>query len=299
MLSGGVSKSLIEICVYNTNGVESRYEKTILSKTIYGKSNNPPSLECQVTDLTLLTEGETTGKISDEFTNKLMLSLHPRKRSKINNKLILSPPALGELLYFTIGQAVTGESMLRRRSFLFDKIGQQVASDNLSIIDWGDSNNFVSGRPFDCEGTPTRKNVIVDHGVLKQAVYDIEWGNRSGEKSTGNAHRSYYTPPFIGLNTIHIPPTAGDNLLNELGHGYYIDTITGAHTSNSVTGDFGVVVVGGYEVKNGEILYPIYGPLIASSCQTLLNSIVNVGGKEEQVLINGTAIRFSPVMIEF
>ncbi|WEU39890.1 MAG: TldD/PmbA family protein [Candidatus Odinarchaeum yellowstonii] len=299
MLSGGVDRFIIEIQVYNTRGLESKYKKTILRKAVYGKSNTPSSLECQVEDFSILSEGRTIDEISDEFVYKLKSSLKPVKKKSLNNKLIFSPTAFGELLYYTLGQAITGENIARGRSFLSDKIGGEIASERLSLIDWGNSNNFISGRPFDGEGTSTRKNIIVDRGVLKQAIYDIEWGLKTGLESTGNAQRSYYTLPSIGLNTIHIPATSSNSLTHDISKGYYIETISGAHTSNSVTGDFGVVVVGGYLIMNGEISKPIYGPLISSSCISLLNSIVDVGGPEEQAAINQTAVKFSPVLIEF
>lgn len=299
ILSGGVERFLIETRLYNTTGFESTYKKSMLRKIVYGKSDNPPSLECQVEDFSILSEGRVIDEIADEFAYKLKSALKPSREINLNNKLILSPAALGEILYHTFGQAITGENIARGRSFLSDKIGSKIASEKVFLIDWGDSNNFVSGRPFDGEGTSTRKNIIINHGVLKQAVYDIEWSSRAGLESTGNAHRSYYTPPSIGLNTIHIPSTTSNNLIHDITKGYYIETVTGAHTSNSVTGDFGVVVICGYLIINGEISKPIYGPLLSSSCTNILNSIVDVGGREEQSTINQTAVKFSPVMVEF
>ncbi len=299
VLSGGVEKFLLEIQIYNTSGFESKYKKTILRKMIYGKSHTPPSLECQVEDYSILSEGKSIDEISDEFVYKLKIGLKPTRKKTLNNKLILSPSALGELLYHTFGQAINGENMARGRSFLSDKIGVQIASEKVSLIDWGNSNNFVSARPFDGEGTSTRKNILIDHGVLKQAIYDIEWGARAGLESTGNAHRGYHTPLNINLNTISIPSTTTGNLIEDISKGYYIETITGAHTSNSVTGDFGVVVIGGYSIIDGEISKPIYGPLFSSSCLNVLNSIVDVAGPEEQVTINQTTVKLSPVMIEF
>lgn len=298
VVSGGVAKTIVEIKICNTSGVYSEYKKTFMGKTIYGKAVNTPSLECQVTDISIISEGREIEKIADEFKEKLKRSLNPRETSQIKKKLVFNPAALGELLYFTLGQAISGENIHRQRSFLVDKINQKIASNKLTLIDWGNSNNFVSGRPFDCEGVSTGKNTLIDKGVLKNAIYDIEWGERSGNGSTGNAHRGYATPPTIRLNTIHILPSTSHNILKDVSDGYYISNISGAHTSNSTTGDFGIVLTGAYEIRRGELSTPIYGPILSASCQKLLSSIVDVGSDEEHIAINGTAVRFGPVSVE-
>ncbi|MHA1754985.1 MAG: TldD/PmbA family protein, partial [Candidatus Odinarchaeia archaeon] len=225
VISGGIKKLTQAVKIQNTNGVESSYSKSLISKMIYGKASNIPSLECETVDFNSLTTGRDVEDLSEEFRNKIEISLRPKETSTLKNKLIFHPKVLAEILYYTLGSGISGENISRKKSFLVNKIGEKIASEKVTLIDWGDNMEFIAARPLDGEGTPTRKNILIDKGVLIKPIYDIEWGNRTGNKTTGNAHRDYTTTPSIKLNSLCFESTSSKNeLLEELNDGYYVES---------------------------------------------------------------------------
>jgi len=298
VISGEVQKTILQIKLLNTNGVESTYQKAIIYKGVYGKSKDTPSLSCDEVTVSSEGEGKSIEEISKNFTEKLAISLNPKETGELKKQYIFHPKALGETLYFTLGRAVSGENIMRQRSFLVNKINEKIANENVTLIDWGNSKEIFSGRPFDDEGTPTRKTKILEKGVLKEVIYDIEWANRAETESTGNAHRDYKSLPHIDLNSITIPSTTSD-VFKDVKNGYYIVSTTGAHTANPVTGDFGIVLVGAYLVKSGEIKKPVYGPVLATSTQRLLSAIRAIGKDIETTPIREITVNFGSTLIEF
>lgn len=88
--------------------------------------------------------------------------------------------------------------MQRGRSYLADKMGQEVACDMVTLLDNGRLPGGLGSRPFDDEGVPTRATRLVDEGILQAVIYDTYTANKAGTQSTGNALRdSHRTPPTL------------------------------------------------------------------------------------------------------
>jgi PmbA protein len=298
ILSGFIQKTEFNIAISTTNGVDSSYNKAVIYRAIFGKAKNYSSLECDEVDVSISSKGKSIEEISNNFTNKLKNSIKPKETSQLKKQYVFHPKALGELLYFTFGRAISGENIKRQKSFLADKIEEKITPQHISLIDWGNSKQLPSGRPFDDESTPTQKRAIIEKGVLKEAIYDLEWGKRARKTSTGNASRDYNTLPHISLNSIYIPSTE-KNVFEEVKDGYYIVNTTGAHTANNITGNFGIVLVGAYQIKSGEIQQPLYGPVLSTSCLNLLKSIRNIGEDTKNLVFGNTAINFGSALVEF
>ena len=95
--------------------------------------------------------------------------------------------------------AVNGERVLQGASFLGKKLGQKIGSELMTIVDDGTREKGMASAPFDGEGVPTQKRVIVDQGVLKGFLYNTAVAKRAGVKSTGNASRGGFDGlPGIG-----------------------------------------------------------------------------------------------------
>src|SRR6185503_8822724 len=83
--------------------------------------------------------------------------------------------------------AVHGMSIYRQESFLAGKLGQKVATENLTVLDDGTIPGLFGTSPFDDEGVPSRRTVVIDHGVLKSYLLNTYAGRKLGMKTTGNA----------------------------------------------------------------------------------------------------------------
>ncbi|HOB82837.1 MAG TPA: TldD/PmbA family protein [Bacteroidales bacterium] len=174
--------------------------------------------------------------------------------------------------------AVNGERVLQGASFLKDQMNKQFASPLLTITDDGTIPRSTGSSPFDGEGVPTMKNVIVDKGVLRSFIYNTRAARRAGVKSTGNASRSGFSSlPGIGTHKVYL--AGGNQSRNEIiaatARGLLVLELTG-YGIDPVTGNFSGGASGLW-IEKGEILHPVKGVTIAGKAFDILNAIDMMG----------------------
>jgi PmbA protein len=170
--------------------------------------------------------------------------------------------------------AVNGERVLQGASFLGKKMGQKIAVDLVTIIDDGTMEKGPASEPFDGEGVPTQKRIIVDKGVLKGFLYNTIVARRAGVRSTGNASRRGFAGlPGIGPHNFYL--AAGEAKLEDIikatGSGLLVKEVTG-YGINPVNGNFSGGAAG-FWVEDGKIAFPVKGLTIAGSAEEMLNGI--------------------------
>ena len=174
-------------------------------------------------------------------------------------------------------EALTGEAVLKRSSWLTDRLDQTIASPGLTIVDDGRMRGGVGSQPYDGEGVPTRRNVLVDRGRLAMFAYDTYTARRAGTRSTGNAVRSHSSVPGIGYHNLFIE--AGDEtpsaILARVDRGFYMDD-QGSFGFNEVTGDYSFQAQG-FWIEKGEKAFPVEGVTVASTSLEMLRGVVSVG----------------------
>ncbi|HTV72918.1 MAG TPA: TldD/PmbA family protein [Candidatus Acidoferrales bacterium] len=153
-------------------------------------------------------------------------------------------------------------------SFLIDKIGAKIGSDLVTIVDDGRLPQGLGTSPFDAEGTPTRRTVVFEEGVLKTYLYDTYYARKLGARTTANAAGG-----GIGPNNFFLAP--GDLTLEELiaatPRGVLVlDTI--GFSTESVTGTYSRGARG-IMIENGERAYPIEEFTIAGNLATMLAAV--------------------------
>ena len=182
--------------------------------------------------------------------------------------------------------AIKADSVQRNQSPFKGKIGEQVASENLTIYDDGLFPTGLRTAVFDGEGVPHQKTPVIEKGVLKNYLYDNYSAKKEGKESTGNASRAgYLSTPGIDTTNFHIIPQnkTSEQMLSEVGDGLIIYYLQGAHSSNPVSGEFSVVATPAWKIKDGAIDHPCKGVMLAGNIFELLKNITVVGGNERQM----------------
>lgn len=172
-----------------------------------------------------------------------------------------------------------GDNIYKKKSTLIGKIGVQLFSECLNIYDDGLLKNGFGSMPFDGEGEPCRKISLVESGVIKNWLTDRYWGEKLGMTSTGSATRaSVKELPVIGSNNIYIEPSEStkEELFKKMNKGFYITNIIGAHTINTITGDFSVGAEGQW-IEDGVIHFPVKGVVIAGNINEIFSRVESVG----------------------
>lgn len=176
-----------------------------------------------------------------------------------------------------IFQAVSGESIFRKSSFLVGQLGERIASEKVTIIDDGRLPTALGSRPFDAEGLPTRRTVVVRNGVLENYLLNTYTARKLGLGSTANAQRSLVGGPGVGAGNLYIKPGPHTALeiLGAVSKGLLVTELIGFGV-NVVTGDYSRSASGIW-IENGEPTFPVQGITVASNLKEMLGSIEMVG----------------------
>jgi PmbA protein len=132
----------------------------------------------------------------------------------------------------------------------------------------------MGSEPFDGEGVPTQKRIILDKGVLKGFLYNTIVAKRAGLKSTGNASRSGFTSlPGIGPHNFYIAAgqTKPEDVIKATKTGLWLKEVTG-YGINPVNGNFSGGA-SGFWIENGKVAFPVKGLTIAATADEMLNGI--------------------------
>jgi PmbA protein len=191
---------------------------------------------------------------------------------------VIFDPDVARAILGGILAAINGERVLQGASFLRDKMDQKIASELVTLIDDGTRPKGMSSVPFDGEGVPTQKRIIVDKGVLKGFMYNTIVAKRAGVKSTGNASRGGFTSlPGIGAHNFFMAAgkDSPDEIVKATKVGLLLKGVTG-YGINPVNGNFSGGA-SGFWVENGKITFPVKGLTVAGNAFEMLNSIDMVG----------------------
>lgn len=205
-----------------------------------------------------------------------MLGARPVKTRRAD--IVLDPYVATGFLGI-IGPALTGEAVQKGRSLFAGKIGSQVASDKVTIIDDGAKTDGIASAPFDGEGVATGRTVLVRDGVLQGFLHNTYTAAKDGVQSTGNGVRgSFKSAPEVGVTNFYIQAGSKQpqELIKEVDSGLYITEVMGMHTANPISGDFSVGVAG-LLIEKGESARPVRGAAMGGNILDLFRKIDGVG----------------------
>lgn len=194
---------------------------------------------------------------------------------------VIFDPQTARSLLGNIFDAVEGDSVYRSASFLAGKLGQRVASQNVTIIDDGTIPGLFGTSPFDDEGVPSRRTVVIDRGVLKSYLLNTYTARKLDLKTTGNAARGITGNTGVGHGNLYLEKgeRAPEEILRGIRKGLYVTELIGSGV-NIVTGDYSRGAAGLW-IENGEFAYPVSEITIASTLQRMLTEIEYAGSDLE------------------
>jgi PmbA protein len=175
----------------------------------------------------------------------------------------------------TLARALTAEAMQKNLSFLQGKMGQDVASDTVTLLDNGRLPGGLATRPFDDEGLPTGATRVIDEGVLQGLLYDTYTARKDGTRSSGNAMRlSHRQPPQLMPSNFYLQPgtMTPEELIADVENGLYVVSTMNTHSINPVSGDYSVSAQG-FWIENGRLTHPVNEVTIALPLDQLLKNI--------------------------
>lgn len=242
---------------------------------------------------------EHVGKSAAEKAVKF-LGAKPITTEKMD--LILKNKVAASILSIMLGGPLSANWVQEGRSPLSNKINSKVAVEPLTILDDATLPEGPFSKSFDDEGIPTRKNVVLENGVLKTFLYDTYTALREGKQSTGNAHRTPYSRPQPAPNCLLVRggDAAFDEIVSETKRGLLVIGTIGEWLSNPVSGQLNATVTQGVLIENGEEKEKVKGVVISGDFWELLRNHVNMIGRDVELSFHNTyapTLRISNVTI--
>lgn len=265
----GFSNSSSETILVNSNGFSGSYKRTNCSLGVYlqaGEGDNKVESGWYESSrhFDKLWKPE---KIAETAVERVTRMINPRKVKTQKVPVVMEPSMTRSLLSF-LYQCINGRSIYMKQSFLVDKIGEKIADTGITIVDNGLKPGAPGTRPFDGEGVPVTKKVVVDQGVLKTYLTDTYSARKLKMKSTGNAS---------GANNFYMKEGkySPEEIIKSVDNGLLLTRTMGQGT-NPVNGDISRGAFGLW-IENGKIAYPVAEITIAGNLAEMLNDIEMIG----------------------
>ena len=211
-------------------------------------------------------------------------------KGAVDGKVVMNGGAFTPLFSMVVPSAIAGEKYYNNESLWSGKIGNQVISKELTIMDNPHLEGGKASAGRDAEGVPTNVRSLVSNGILEQVNWSVrdsakavQQGLVESASTTGSAQRGgYQSVPFTGNTNMFITSKRGNNsteeLLSKMGDGYIVNSVMGAHTANPTSGDFSVTTSSILKVEEGEVVGALKQAGVSGNMAKALSGIVEFGG---------------------
>src|ERR1700732_3468033 len=215
---------------------------------------------------------EEVGKIAAQRT---LRRLGGRKVKTARVPIVLDPMVATSILGH-IFEGINGDSVYRGASFLAGRLGEKIAGRNVNGIDDGTMPGGFGSSPFDGEGIPTRRTVVIEKGVLKSYLLNTYTAKKLGLQTTGNASRGLAGTPGIGPGNYFLQPRTKTpkEIIAGIPEGLYVTEFLG-HGANLVTGDYSRGASGLW-ISGGELTYPVEEITVAGNLKEMFFNISEI-----------------------
>jgi PmbA protein len=219
---------------------------------------------------------ESPEQVGKEAARRTLRRLGARRVKTAHVPVVLDPMVATSMLEH-IFEGINGDSVYRGASFLAGKLGEKIAGSNVSVIDDGTIVGGFGTSPFDGEGIPTRRTVVIENGVLKSYLLNTYTAKKLGLETTANASRGLAGTPGIGPGNYFLQAgtKTPQQIIGDIQDGLYITEFLGMGV-NLVTGDYSRGASGLW-IVNGELAYPVEEITVAGNLKDIFNNISEIG----------------------
>jgi PmbA protein len=267
-----------QVTLANSDGFVGQYQTTSASFSVglVAEENGVKQTDYWYTFNRFFNKLESPEAVGREAGRRVIAKLGGKKVKSQVVPLVVDPQISASLVGWLFG-AASGGSIYRRSSFLVDKVGQQIGSPLVTILDNAIMEDGLASRPFDAEGVKSSNVTILENGVLKNYVCDSYAARRLNLKPTGNASRSWQGTPGVGASNLYLKNGTTDpkEIIKSVKNGLYVNSFSGFGL-NGVTGDFSQGAAG-FWIENGEITHPVQEITIAGDVLKVLKDVKAVG----------------------
>ena len=189
--------------------------------------------------------------------------------------VIFAPEGMPVLL-LALSLGVDGKNVFLGSSPLAGKLGESVANERLSVTDNPLIDYAIGSGTYDGEGVPHQATPLIENGVLRNFLYDLDTAGRAGAKTTGNG---------VGCSPTNLVVNEGstpyEDMVRHTKEGLLVHSVLGLGQGNPISGEFSVNLHVGYKIENGEVVGRVKDVMLAGNTYTALKNIMAIGDTAE------------------
>lgn len=236
-------------------------------------------------------------ELAEAACKKVLLSLGGKSIQSGAVKTVIRNETFADLLEcFTAN--FYAENIQRGFSLLKGKLGEEIASNIITIKDNPLMDFGYMTTSFDSEGVAAYDKNVVENGILKTYLYNLKTADKDNTVSTGNGFKSSFKGAVHTSHTnfyIEVGNCSFESIISEIYDGIYITDITGLHAgANSISGDFSLAAEG-FKIENGKITSPVEQITIAGNFYTVLKSVLKIA---DDLKFNLSGVGSPSVLVE-
>ncbi|HAA93882.1 MAG: modulator protein [Rhodospirillaceae bacterium] len=290
--------SQAEVALAATNGFTGTYRGSSFSVSACVLAGEGTAMERDYDYATavFMDDMEDPEEIGRRAGERTIRRLNPRKAESAKVPVVYEPRVSNSMVRHFAG-AINGGSIARGISFLKDRMGEKIFSDEISIIDDPHRPRGLASKPFDAEGLANDPIAFIEDGVLTQWVLDLRSARQLGLASNGRASRGTSSPP--GPSTTNLHMTAGsippDALIGEIDDGFYVTDMMGFGV-NGVTGDYSRGA-SGFWIENGKLADPVSEMTVAGNLKDMFLNLTPANDLEFRYGTNAPTLRIDGMTV--
>jgi TldD protein len=218
-------------------------------------------------------------EVAEVAAKRSLLMLSAKKAPMGRMPVVLSSEAGGTMIHEAIGHGLEADLAQQGLSVYSKKLGEEVASPLITVVDDPTLPQKRGSYAFDDEGVPSRRTVLVEKGILKSYLYDRLTALEEGVESSGNGRReSYQQKPIPRMSNTMILPgeMSPKEIIHSVEKGLFVKKMGGGQV-NTVNGDFVFEVSEGYLIEKGNVGEPVRGAMLIGNGPQVLKDIDMVG----------------------
>ncbi len=278
--SGSFAES--EILILNSKGLAAGYRATSASAqiTVVAEDGRDAQMGWGY-DSSRFLDNVDFEAVGREAADRALRLLGAGKASTGKGSVLLESSVATEFLS-VLASSFSSENVQKGKSLLVGRMGEQVVSEKINIVDNGLLRGGTGSRPFDAEGTPSMEKKLIREGRLAGYLYSLYTAAKDGTTSTSNAVRhGIHGTPVVGISNLYLESVSDeficslDALVTQIERGLLVTEAMGVHTANPITGEFSIGVTGLW-IERGMIVRPVKEAVLSGNILGFFGNVAAV-----------------------
>jgi PmbA protein len=297
LCDASIRRSAGDVTLANSAGARFSYRATMFSAWLYGNL-------IRGTDMLFVGDGDAscTPQLDEKAIQASVVGQLENARQHASCRtaempVIFTSIGVAEALLGPITMAFSGRLVHQGQSPLAGLLGEERYDRRISLSDDATLRMRPASRPFDDEGVASRVIPLIDRGVVRSFMYDLQTAGLAKTQSTGSAGRSLTSQPAISPSSLVFAEgdTSFEEMVRGLKEGVVVEELMGAGQGNVMGGDFSGNVLLGYKIENGEIVGRVKDTIVAGNVHDDLGRVLAIGNKGRWV---GGTVFAPPILFE-